>query len=482
MHQQEKNSRDRILLVSILITIAVFYIFTTREGQLWGGDFAQYIQHAKNIVEKKPYSNTGYIFNPLLPYGSNAYPPIFPLLLAPIYKLFGLNLTIMKIEITFFFIGALIMIYLLFLQVGESKCSHIAIIALIGFNPYLWNFKENIVSDIPFMFFSFLCLYGLNVRPRVGIKAHPPHTMLHSLGGAGLLYLAFGTRILGVTLLLAFVIYAILKRISTFLIRVIIFWCILVATQQIIIRSFPTYHKEFSFTLKSIVPNIISYAKGLAIFFHNGYILVPTIIFSIYLIGVSVVGYIRRIKEKATLIEFWTPIYITMIIPWLPDTRYLIPIIPCFLFYVFSGIENSRVASVIVIAVTILSYIVNYTTMNYGRIDGVTNKECTELFNYIKEKTLPTDVFIFTRPRVLSLYTQRKSAVFPFDWEEGKKWQYLKEIKATYIIVGSDHFRIGKAKAFGIDKKFVLPFIVKYQDNFNLVYSNPGFEVYRIRS
>jgi hypothetical protein len=79
--------------VTVVAMVGVFYLVTIREGHRWGGDFSMYIHHAKNIVEGIDYRDTGYIYNPFYPsLGPKTYPPVFPLLLSPIYKWFGLKL------------------------------------------------------------------------------------------------------------------------------------------------------------------------------------------------------------------------------------------------------------------------------------------------------------------------------------------------------------------------------------------------------
>lgn len=61
---------------------------TIRPGQPWGDDFAMYILHAKNIASGKAYTDTGYIPNPgYAVLGPAAYPPLFPLVLSPVYRM-----------------------------------------------------------------------------------------------------------------------------------------------------------------------------------------------------------------------------------------------------------------------------------------------------------------------------------------------------------------------------------------------------------
>ena len=63
----------------------------------WGappgfGDHAQYLTHARTIIERRPYTDIGYIFHPAAAMiGPLAYPPGFPLTLAPIVALFGVD-------------------------------------------------------------------------------------------------------------------------------------------------------------------------------------------------------------------------------------------------------------------------------------------------------------------------------------------------------------------------------------------------------
>lgn len=55
-----------------------------------GGDWAQYMSHAKALVEGRPYGDIGYLFSPYAwTIGPPVYPPGLPLLLAPSLALIG---------------------------------------------------------------------------------------------------------------------------------------------------------------------------------------------------------------------------------------------------------------------------------------------------------------------------------------------------------------------------------------------------------
>ena len=83
--------REKIYIGALLVAIGTFHTATVRQGHLWADDFAMYVHHAQNLVEGRSYTDTGYIFASVV-VGPKYYPPIFPILLAPIYRVSGLNL------------------------------------------------------------------------------------------------------------------------------------------------------------------------------------------------------------------------------------------------------------------------------------------------------------------------------------------------------------------------------------------------------
>src|SRR5690349_10751607 len=117
--------KAHVLALCVIGVVGVFYLSTIRAGHYWGDDFSLYIHHAKNIVEGIGYADTGYIYDPFFPeFSPKTYPPIYPLLLAPVYALFGLDLTPMKVEVIVFFLMAL---YAMFLVLRQELPAHYAL-------------------------------------------------------------------------------------------------------------------------------------------------------------------------------------------------------------------------------------------------------------------------------------------------------------------------------------------------------------------
>lgn len=120
-----------------------------------------------------------------------------------------------------------------------------------------------------------------------------------------------------------------------------------------------------------------------------------------------------------------------------------------------------------------MSYGFKYTRKDYGPIaSGIGNKETKELFNYISKETRLENIFIFSKPRVLALYTGRSASVYHCTSDDRGLRNYFDKIGADYVIVG---------RVFDRDMKYLKPFIERHKQSFEEVYSNQDFTVYRIR-
>jgi hypothetical protein len=155
--------------IAVAIAPAVLAACTLRDGHAWGDDFAQYLVHTRNLVEGKPYGELGFIRAPI---HAIAYPPGFPLLLAPVYWVFGGSLTAMKLELALFFAGTMLIVRRHLSRQLPARVG-VALVALVAWNPVFWEFRDNILSDIPFLFFvalSFLAADLSEEAERVGSR------------------------------------------------------------------------------------------------------------------------------------------------------------------------------------------------------------------------------------------------------------------------------------------------------------------------
>jgi 4-amino-4-deoxy-L-arabinose transferase-like glycosyltransferase len=199
------------LLIALLGVITLFHVLTIRPGQGWGDDWAQYVAHAKNLVEGRSYDDTGYIYNGAARYAPRIYPPGFPVLLAPIYALRGLDLEALKIPVILSFIGALIMFAALAAR-WDGAASALIATAVAGFHPFFRDFKNHILSDLPF---AFLLLTAIAASERIleGEKRERDDFRWGLVVGVTW-WLAYSVRTVAVVLPVAFVLVALLRGAS----------------------------------------------------------------------------------------------------------------------------------------------------------------------------------------------------------------------------------------------------------------------------
>ena len=92
-----------------------------------------YVLHAQNLLSGQAYDDTGYIHNAGSARFPVSYPPVFPLLLAPLVAIFGVVWTPLKLATIASFIAALAL-----LAAHERRrlgpTERIALLFVIGLN------------------------------------------------------------------------------------------------------------------------------------------------------------------------------------------------------------------------------------------------------------------------------------------------------------------------------------------------------------
>ncbi len=196
--------RPEATLLAILLFTALVHLTSFQEGHYWGGDFSSYIHQAKSLVEGT-VTQLRAIANfrtentsPEAMVGPTFYPWGFPLLLSPVYALSGLDLLPMKVLVLAFALAAQTMTFFL-LRGRLPDCWVLLITFIMGVNPAIFNFKNHILSDIPFLFFVLLSLFLMQriVIDRGRFLAPARHYVLLGLA----ILCAFLTRTHGLALI-----------------------------------------------------------------------------------------------------------------------------------------------------------------------------------------------------------------------------------------------------------------------------------------
>ncbi len=149
------------LFISILIVSLVLSILLFDQKFSLGGDDADFIVLAKSLTQGQgmKYIN---LPNPTI---NTQYPFGFPLILSFVERISASNYTAMKTMVLIFFISTLPLLYLL-VKGYAGKSLALLTMTFTGISPFLLDFSHQVMSEIPYLFFSVLALFLLERSQR----------------------------------------------------------------------------------------------------------------------------------------------------------------------------------------------------------------------------------------------------------------------------------------------------------------------------
>lgn len=435
-------------MVILIINFALFYgLFSS--GHDWGGDFSAYIMQARSIVEYNPLQfieeNRFTIEQSSIPMGPIAYPWGFPILLAPVYAYYGLNLTMLKLVGVVSYSFFLVTLYHGFNKV-HSRYWLVLLILLFAFNPAMLGMGDQILSDLVFLFFSTLSvilIWRTVARRKVII-----HSIVDQIILGAVIAFSFSVRTNGFLLLPTL---ALAQLVLFFELR----------AQQLAVASDKTKNTMSRNALAShggilyyLVPYVVfvffvlmerialpegggSYigllknitADSVLEGVKYNLVLPETFFGSRYLYFISipfvVIGIKNRWRDSFCILTYCT---LTMILyslwPYRQGLRFLYPVLPFYISFFISGLESvsrskftmmvkALPAMVFLVPLGFLSASASsaYKNISHGRPvpEGPFTEESMGMFRFIEKNTSSTDIVVFRKPRVLRLMVSRPS-------------------------------------------------------------------------
>jgi hypothetical protein len=473
-----------ILLFLIIISVFTINLLSFERGHNWGDDFAAYIDQAKSLVERsyqELFSANKFRFDNSTQRdtGPIFYPWGFPLLLSPVYYIFGLDIYIMKVYVNLFFLTSLIIIFFLFKD-SLSNVENLLLISIIGFSKWFFEFKEGILSDVPYMFFSLLSLLLIKkiiIKREILINKYISYLLI------GLsISISFNIRSNGFLLLPALVFTQFVegrhssKKIKDIIldrfniIPYIVFLLVNVLIIYLLPRGGSGYLTSLSITnITTIVKNILYYIALPARFFPFLHLWVSysyytfskfSLLFYSMMFLLVIFGMTIRFR-KDYLYIFYLLINLAILIYWphRQGFRFIIPIFPFFLYFLFIGLSKIdlliniseklkplKINMAILFGTGLLLISLAYFSQAlYQSIgikktsveEGPYSPESIELFDYIRKNTKEDEAIIFFKPRALHLYTGRRSLVInKYNFEIDQ----LSSLPANYIVFNKKRY------------------------------------------
>ena len=482
--ETQSGNRNSVIFSTVLIVLSLFHLLTIGPpAQRWG-DPAQYIYHAKNIVQGLPYTQTGHILSRYqLQLAPEAYPPGLPLLLAPIYHVFGLNLVAFKLEIWIFLSVLFVLLYFRFRNELPDGYLFIFLI-LFALNPWLIEFKQGILSEIPFT----AIVYGASLV--LLFQQEESNAWLSVLVIISFFF-AYMIRAVGVILLPAFFIYDLWRKrsFSSRLVVITLITGVLILLSTLVFPGNSSYIDTIrSWTPKIIVRNLIHYNDILRSFWPAiPHFSLGREVLYLSLNTFAFLGFIRKYLRGFSFLDFFAFPYCAVLLCW-PSrmgVRALLPILPLYLLYILLGwrvfiqklFEKSSVRlglSGFFCASILFSYVIGVSAAlkEVNTIpDGPQVDEAIQLFSYIRGNTSPGSVFAFRKPRSLALFAEREATDHPAHLGGSVVLEYFDDVGVDYVVVdlGSDK-----------DQAQLWPFIQAEQ--YQQIYSNERFLMYQVDS
>ena len=202
--------REKFFL--LIFPVAVLFLLTLNPNWNPTWDSATYITLGKSLITGHGYKYMGY--------SHIKYPPVFPLLLSPIIGVFGYNYLLMRLMIVIMGICSIGMVYLLFRRhkTPSTKIMAVSVMLLSAVSYPLLFEATRILSDIPYMFFSFLALIFIDKysSAQFNLTAGGPsknRLYLNKIAYLTIFFilLSYFTRLVGLTLVAAAIPYLFLR-------------------------------------------------------------------------------------------------------------------------------------------------------------------------------------------------------------------------------------------------------------------------------
>jgi hypothetical protein len=456
----------RYLPYVLVLLICLPLVFINIKGTHdWGDDFAQYIMQAKNIAEGNPHGATGYIHNEDAPFvGPRAFPPGFPLLLAPVYTTQGISIEGFTRLISVFLILLGIVSYIFFRKKFSSFTSLLLLLLLV-WNPWILMFKTEVMSDIPFTFFFMLCI--------VLYMSRNPRSYSQSILIAALAAFTISIRSIGIALALAAasdlllninayrkITSSVLKR--TMIVQAAMILSMVAVWALINLLVFPLPGGAISSYQKVI--NTDGFFSGLLVnlsyylqVFQNFFVAQPDeaflpVITRSFALVLLLVGLFMKMRTKTTFTElvFISYILVLLVYPYgSAGLRFLVPVLPLCLYYIASGGSaltamlklNTRIIAGILAAFILYQYAdvdKKIIAVRENPIHGPYDNDAQEAFEYIRDNTPGNAVIVFNKPRALALYTDRRSLTNPEGQAIEPMIQRFREKGAGYYLVSEE--------------------------------------------
>lgn len=493
-----KNNFERklCLILCFLFCLPLFFI-NVKNSHDWGDDFAQYLLQAKNIVEKKPQIETGYLYNEALSVvAPPAYPAGFPLMLAPVFAWKGNSIKAFSYLVTSLLFLLCITLFI-FLTRYFSGLSSLLLVFIFAYNPWTLGSKLEILSDIPFaLFLLFATLMYLKSKNSIiqSLLTGIACGILISIRGVGLVFL---TAFLLHNAYLFFKLIKTRKAVQShaerFFVTVGAALAVFFLLNSVLVdvpagkflQFYASAYKDNAVG-DVMVKNLNHYVAVFEAYFDppvKKWSFVPFVSKSFALV-LLLIGMLYSLLHKRSFIDLLTWSYILLFIfyPYsFGGFRFILPIFPFLVYYMVIGMKqikiniplNRKVLVLIGGLFVLLQYrpaVIKLIEERRVVLHGPQESSSKEVFQYIKENIPEHSIIVFTKPKALALYTNRKTFSTVYGQTAEDVNSMLNRLRAEYLLLNNDD---------DMHDQSLENYILKYPNSIQLIWKNDKFFLYK---
>jgi hypothetical protein len=480
--QPSNQSVSRLLLVLMLLPLLWLNTGSTHD---WGDDFAQYLIQAKNINEGRTQTDNGLVFpQGELPFAIKAYPIGFPLIIAPVYHFFGLQIKPYLVLNSFLLIFMALLSFEYFKKFNDDKKA-LLIALLIGYNLFSLLLKKEIVSEFAFTALLMAILFSLKKSDR--------DASLRDYLLAGILTgLLITIRIAGIVMIPAVIGCMLMwkwlpakNRLQNGLVFFSAALAIFVLLNMLVFDVntgdfLRFYSKQFSAQHLKADENISAIFAQLPALFLP---VTQSPVVAFLLLAVVLIGLLARL-DKSDVAEGFFLLYLLLIVtyPYTSGTfRFIYPITPFIIFYFINGCEkilsfflsNQRSFPVLIIIVALSIFTSFIYNSGQEIADGPAAKDAKASFSFIQTNTPAEAIVLFPRARAMVLYGKRKSTFLTQLRSADENLKLLRTIKCDYVLYPDERS--------GAYNESLAQFLMAQKENYDTLFKDDRYLLLKLK-
>jgi hypothetical protein len=491
-----------LLIITIIFLSVYIYAFDTKLDL--NGDNAYYFALGKALSQGEGYVNMADIYKS----PNNHYPPGYPFILSLFMRLSD-SFVFLKLINGIFLLVSLFMFYYLFNHFSKNpKISFVSVLFLL-LNSHLLQYGTMLMSEISFVFFSFLCLIFICKTDfkKDLFKKYGFYMILISL------VCSYYIRSTGLALFAGLIIYLLIKK--HLKATVFIFTGFIILAAPWIIRGQKMGGSSYIKPLVMINPyrpelGNADLSEYLSRFIANlsryisreipsstypfiqvdylsdiqltewliGFVILAFIIFGLYKLGSKSLIIITYLVASFVILLLWPDVW--------AGIRFILPIVPLLLFASVTGLYHAilHLLSVsdfnmkfnaLVLLIVGLAFITPIRKL-HSQAKNDYPPEWKNYFNVasrFKTEGLKDVVVICRKPMLFYLYSGTYTANYKYSIDDQELLDDLKRKQADYVVLDN----LGYRQTY----EYLFPAINKNQDLFELVFKLDNPDTYLLR-